>query len=100
MEAAQLRKVAFRSPSDDIARDERLTGPAIEAEDLAKTYAGDVQAVRGISFEVSEGEVFGLLGPNGAGKSTTVGMLTTTIAPTGGNARLVGYDVATNPRAA
>jgi ABC-2 type transport system ATP-binding protein len=73
---------------------------AIEVSDLAKTYPGDVQAVRGISFVVPAGEVFGLLGPNGAGKSTTVGMLTTTIEPTGGSARLAGYDVAKAPLAA
>jgi ABC-2 type transport system ATP-binding protein len=73
---------------------------AIEVSDLAKTYPGDVQAVRGISFVVPAGEVFGLLGPNGAGKSTTVGMLTTTIEPTGGSARLAGYDVVKAPLAA
>ncbi|HUA72217.1 MAG TPA: ATP-binding cassette domain-containing protein [Solirubrobacteraceae bacterium] len=67
---------------------------AIEATGLRKTYPGGVEAVKGIDFEVSEGEVFGLLGPNGAGKSTTVGMLTTTIVPTAGTARLVGHDVA------
>jgi ABC-2 type transport system ATP-binding protein len=70
---------------------------AIEAEGLRKTYPGGVEAVKGIDFEVSEGEVFGLLGPNGAGKSTTVGMLTTTIVPTGGTARLAGHDVARSP---
>jgi ABC-2 type transport system ATP-binding protein len=70
---------------------------AIEAEGLRKTYPGGVEAVKGIDFEVSEGEVFGLLGPNGAGKSTTVGMLTTTIVPTAGTARLVGHDVARSP---
>jgi ABC-2 type transport system ATP-binding protein len=73
---------------------------AIEVDGLAKTYAGDVEAVRGISFNVDAGEVFGLLGPNGAGKSTTVGMLTTTIVPTGGSARLTGFDVARQPLAA
>ena len=73
---------------------------AVEVIELAKTYPGDVQAVRGISFDVAAGEVFGLLGPNGAGKSTTVGMLTTTIAPSAGIARLVGYDVAGSPREA
>ena len=73
---------------------------AIDVIELAKTYPGDVRAVQGISFDVGEGEVFGLLGPNGAGKSTTVGMLTTTILPTGGTARLVGHDVADAPRAA
>ena len=73
---------------------------AIEATGLSKTYPGDVEAVKAIDFEVAEGEVFGLLGPNGAGKSTTVGMLTTTIAPTAGSARLAGFDVATEPIAA
>jgi ABC-2 type transport system ATP-binding protein len=77
-----------------------MTAPGIEASDLSKTYPGGVEAVRGISFDVALGEVFGLLGPNGAGKSTTVGMLTTTILPTLGSARLVGHDVATAPRAA
>jgi ABC-2 type transport system ATP-binding protein len=70
---------------------------AIEAEGLRKTYPGGVEAVKGIDFQVSGGEVFGLLGPNGAGKSTTVGMLTTTIVPTAGSARLVGHDVARSP---
>jgi ABC-2 type transport system ATP-binding protein len=70
---------------------------AIEAHQLRKMYPGGVEAVKGIDFEVDHGEVFGLLGPNGAGKSTTVGMLTTTIVPSGGIARLVGYDVAKQP---
>ncbi len=72
-------------------------GPAVEVTRLVKTYPGGVEAVKGIDFEVAPGEVFGLLGPNGAGKSTTIGMLTTTVAPTSGSARLGGYDVATQP---
>jgi ABC-2 type transport system ATP-binding protein len=73
---------------------------AIEAHGLKKTYPGGVEAVKGLDFDVPPGEVFGLLGPNGAGKSTTVGMLTTTIVPTGGTARLAGYDVVSQPLAA
>src|SRR5213595_2454444 len=73
---------------------------AIEVRKLRKTYPGGVEAVKSIDFEIAPGETFGLLGPNGAGKSTTVGMLTTTIAPTGGSAALAGFDVATQPLAA
>jgi ABC-2 type transport system ATP-binding protein len=73
---------------------------AIEVAGLRKTYPGGVEAVRGIDFTVPPGEVFGLLGPNGAGKSTTIGMLTTTIIPTAGSARLDGHDVAADPLAA
>jgi ABC-2 type transport system ATP-binding protein len=72
----------------------------IEVRRLTKTYPGGVEAVKGIDFDVAPGEVFGLLGPNGAGKSTTVGMLTTTIVPTSGQARVAGFDVATQPIAA
>src|SRR5947209_6315176 len=69
----------------------------IEVRGLRKTYPGGVEAVKGIDFDVAAGEVFGLLGPNGAGKSTTIGMLTTTVAPTSGTARLAGYDVVDEP---
>jgi ABC-2 type transport system ATP-binding protein len=72
----------------------------IEVDALKKVYPGGVEAVREISFGVEPGEVFGLLGPNGAGKSTTIGMLTTTIAPTGGFARVGGHDVVRDPLAA
>ncbi len=72
----------------------------IEVEELTKVYPGGVEAVKRVSFAVESGEVFALLGPNGAGKSTTVGMLTTTVTPTSGTARLAGHDVATDPLAA
>jgi ABC-2 type transport system ATP-binding protein len=75
----------------------QMLGPAVGVSELRKTYPNGVEAVRGIDFEVAAGEVFGLLGPNGAGKSTTIGMLTTTIVPTGGSARLAGYDVVRQP---
>jgi ABC-2 type transport system ATP-binding protein len=71
------------------------TAPAaIEVEDLVKSY-GDVHAVRGVSFSVPPGEVFGFLGPNGAGKSTTINMLCTLVKPTSGTARVSGFDVTT-----
>jgi ABC-2 type transport system ATP-binding protein len=73
---------------------------AIRVQGLTKTYPGGIEAVKSIDFDVHPGEVFGLLGPNGAGKSTTVGMLTTTIAPTAGRAWLGGIDVAADPLAA
>jgi ABC-2 type transport system ATP-binding protein len=71
--------------------------PAVQAEDLVKTYAGKVEAVRGISFDVASGEAFGLLGPNGAGKTTIIGMLNSTVTPTSGRAFLGGLDVAHDP---
>jgi ABC-2 type transport system ATP-binding protein len=66
--------------------------PAIRVEGLQKTF-GDVQAVRGVDFEVAAGETFGFLGPNGAGKSTTINMLCTLIRPTAGSASVAGFDV-------
>ncbi|HVE75953.1 MAG TPA: ATP-binding cassette domain-containing protein [Actinomycetota bacterium] len=67
------------------------TSPVI-AEGLQKHF-GDVVAVDGIDLEVQQGEIFGFLGPNGAGKSTTVRILTTLLRPTGGSARVAGFDV-------
>ena len=66
--------------------------PAIEVAGLTKTY-GEIEAVRGVSFTVARGEVFGFLGPNGAGKSTTINMLCTLARPTSGTARVSGFDV-------
>ena len=80
-----------------LAAAELFTVPAVEVHQLTKTYPGGVEAVKAIDFSVPPGEVFGLLGPNGAGKSTTVGMLTTTIAPTSGSAALAGFDVGRQP---
>jgi ABC-2 type transport system ATP-binding protein len=72
----------------------------VVVEELTKTYPGGVQAVRGISFSVRPGEVFGLLGPNGAGKTTTIGVLTTLVRPSGGTASVGGHDVVADPLAA
>ena len=70
----------------------RPRAAAIRVEGLAKTF-DEVEAVRGVSFEVASGEVFGFLGPNGAGKSTTINMLCTLARPTAGSATVAGYDV-------
>src|SRR3954447_12310783 len=69
-----------------------MTKFAIEVNDLKKTF-GEVEAVRGVAFEVANGEVFGFLGPNGAGKTTTINMLCTLAKPTSGSAHVAGYDV-------
>jgi ABC-2 type transport system ATP-binding protein len=70
----------------------------VEVVDLVKRYPKrQVNAVDGISFTVEPGEVFGLLGPNGAGKSTTIGILTTRVVATSGQARVSGIDVIHEP---
>jgi ABC-2 type transport system ATP-binding protein len=71
---------------------------AVAVHELVKRYPkSPVNAVDGISFAVAPGEVFGLLGPNGAGKTTTVGMLTTRVRPTSGEATVGGVDVVREP---
>jgi ABC-2 type transport system ATP-binding protein len=80
----------------------------VEAQDLKRTYrthtgtirrrAKEIEAVRGVSFEIAEGELFGLLGPNGAGKTTTIKMLITLLIPTAGEARVLGFDVVKQAR--
>ena len=67
-------------------------GAAIEVQNIVKVY-GSFMAVKGVSFQVQEGEIFGLLGPNGAGKSTLIRMMTTLIPVTGGRALVAGHDV-------
>jgi ABC-2 type transport system ATP-binding protein len=65
---------------------------AIEVRNIVKTF-GDFTAVKGITFSVEDGEIFGLLGPNGAGKSTLIRMMTTLLVPTSGTAIINGFDV-------
>jgi ABC-2 type transport system ATP-binding protein len=73
-----------------------VTESAVEVVGLTKRF-GDFTAVDGISFDVPRGEVFGLLGPNGAGKSTTIRMLCGILAPSAGDARVGGHDIAREP---
>ena len=74
-----------------------VSRPAVEAVGLVKTYPGNVQALKGVSFSVESGAVFALLGPNGAGKSTIVKILTTLSRPNAGRASIVGHDVVREP---
>lgn len=73
-----------------------MSAPAISAARLTRRFGG-FTAVDGVTFEVEEGEIFGYLGANGAGKSTTIRMLTGLLAPTSGEARVAGHDVAAAP---
>ncbi|NUR05627.1 MAG: ABC transporter ATP-binding protein [Nocardioidaceae bacterium] len=85
-----------------------LSDPVVEALDLHRSYRTrtgilkrerrDVDAVRGVSFAIERGELFGLLGPNGAGKTTTIKMLITLLLPSAGTARVLGHDVVDAPR--
>src|SRR6266545_2896550 len=70
----------------------------LEVRNLAKQY-GDFTAVKGISFDIKEGEIFSLLGPNGAGKTTTISMLSTLYVPTSGDAMIGGHSISKNPMA-
>jgi ABC-2 type transport system ATP-binding protein len=80
----------------------------VEAQDLHRTYrthtgtlrrrVKEIEAVKGVSFEIEKGELFGLLGPNGAGKTTTIKMLITLLIPTSGSARVLGHDVVKDAR--
>ncbi len=78
---------------------ERENGTAIAVSGLAKHF-GDVTAVESVTFDVSEGELFGFLGPNGAGKTTTINMLTGLARPDAGTIHIAGIDCSRNPKAA
>jgi ABC-2 type transport system ATP-binding protein len=83
---------------DPLAQSDRPRQPVVEVRDLVRRF-GDFTAVDGISFDVSEGEVFAFLGPNGAGKSTTINMLCTLAHPTAGQVSVAGFDVVERPKA-
>lgn len=66
---------------------------ALELDNLKKTYKGGVEAVKGISLNVAQGDFFALLGPNGAGKSTTIGIISSLVHKSGGSVRVFGHDL-------
>ncbi|MEO6075686.1 MAG: ATP-binding cassette domain-containing protein, partial [Dokdonella sp.] len=70
------------------------TTPALEVRDLRKTYATGVEALKGITLSVQPGDFFALLGPNGAGKSTLIGILSSLVNATSGEARIFGVPIA------
>jgi len=74
-----------------------MTEPILEVKDLRKKYDDGFEAVKGISFSVAPGEVFGILGPNGAGKTTTLEMIEGLRTISGGSVKLDGLDVQRNP---
>jgi ABC-2 type transport system ATP-binding protein len=84
--------VSERPQSGGLATLEPPAAPSVSVKGLTKRY-GDLEAVRGIDFDVAAGEIFGFLGPNGAGKSTTISMLCTLVKPTSGTATVAGFDV-------
>jgi len=69
-----------------------MNGPAIKVQNLDKNF-GDVHAVRGVSFEIQQGEIFSLLGPNGAGKTTTIGMISGLLKPDAGDVWLMDHSI-------
>lgn len=75
-----------------------MTEAAISINGLEKTYAGGKQALKGVSFDVPQGSIFGLLGPNGAGKSTLINILAGLVNKTGGHATIWGFDLDDHPR--
>ncbi len=74
--------------------------PALKIENLTKTYATGVQALKGVSLEIPEGDFFALLGPNGAGKTTIIGVSTGLVNKTSGTVEIFGHDIDKEPEIA
>lgn len=87
------------SQSTDNADSNRMSGQALNVSNLVKDY-GEFRALKGISFTVKEGEVFGLIGPNGAGKTTALRIISTILRITSGSVSIFGMDIAENPHGA
>ena len=82
-----------KTSSNQVGATPDTTNAVIQVQNLTKTYPGNVEAVKGINFQITEGEFFGFLGPNGAGKSTTIKILITLLARSGGEVKILGHDV-------
>ena len=77
-----------------------MAGFALEIENLKKVYSGGIEALKGISLKVQEGDFYALLGPNGAGKSSTIGIIGTLVTKTSGNVKIFDIDVDKDPAVA
>jgi ABC-2 type transport system ATP-binding protein len=84
------------SPKAERAGTDTDNDPAVQTLNLSRKF-GDLTAVDGIDLNIKKGELFALLGPNGAGKTTTINMLCCLLKPTGGTARIMGYDILKQP---
>ncbi|EED35367.1 ATP-binding component of ABC transporter [Luminiphilus syltensis NOR5-1B] len=72
--------------------------PAIQIDSLSKTFAGGFEALKGVSLDVSKGEIFALLGPNGAGKTTLISIVCGLVNPSGGTVKVEGFDILSDYR--
>ena len=93
----------IQTPTADAAghaADPSAAVPALSIRDLRKTYDNGVQALKGVSLEVAEGDFFALLGPNGAGKSTMIGIVSSLVNPTSGMVKIFGTDITADRGAA
>jgi ABC-2 type transport system ATP-binding protein len=86
------------SEESEYRQGEQTVPSILEVHDLTKKY-GDFSAVKALSFDIREGEIFSLLGPNGAGKTTTISVLSTLYAPTSGDALIAGHSLTRDPMA-
>jgi ABC-2 type transport system ATP-binding protein len=97
MEAWMDEDVKTATPTSATSTAFAVEPPIVRTRGLSKTYPGGIEAVVGLDMEIRPGEIYGFLGPNGAGKSTTIGMLTTRVRPTGGEAEVGGVDIIRHP---
>src|SRR3954452_23280755 len=94
--------VAPGEPTDKARREgaqPQMSSNVIETAGLRRTFGknGEIEAVAGVDLQVAAGTIFGFLGPNGAGQTPTLRILSTRLRPSGGEARVMGYDVAKDP---